>query len=265
MKTVDATGTVVNGYTYDVYGKKTSSTGSQANEFDFAGQQTDATGLQYLRARYYDPGTGTFLSRDPLAVFPAWTSHPFGYAGGNPAARTDPSGLRYDDASDGSNCASGCWMWSPDTGVNVAELLGGGGVILPNGYWFELFKVDGAVPTKYRVCRLEGEYKQCTTDDPSTDGWWRGQLAKLNADTVVQRILFALGVIRYTSDIDDVFSRLGKNHGISRETASERLHEIKRNNTFGGENRDVIFDRSGGVYDKDTGEFLDTLTRGGGP
>ena len=36
MKTVDATGTVVNGYTYDVYGKKTSSTGSQANEFDFA-------------------------------------------------------------------------------------------------------------------------------------------------------------------------------------------------------------------------------------
>ena len=57
MKTVDATGTVVNGYTYDVYGKKTSSTGSQANEFDFAGQQTDATGLQYLRARYYDPTT----------------------------------------------------------------------------------------------------------------------------------------------------------------------------------------------------------------
>ena len=37
MKTVDATGTVVNGYTSDVYGKKTSSTGSQPNEFDFAG------------------------------------------------------------------------------------------------------------------------------------------------------------------------------------------------------------------------------------
>ena len=37
MKTVDATGTVVNGYTYDEYGKKTSSTGSQSNEFDFAG------------------------------------------------------------------------------------------------------------------------------------------------------------------------------------------------------------------------------------
>ena len=93
MKTVDATGTVVNGYTYDVYGKKTSSTGSQPNEFDFAGQQTDATGLQYLRARYYDPATGTFLSRDPMAASPGWTQSPYGYAGGNPVNATDPTGL----------------------------------------------------------------------------------------------------------------------------------------------------------------------------
>jgi RHS repeat-associated protein len=33
----------------------------------YAGQYTDTeTGLQYLRARYYDPSTGTFLTRDPL-------------------------------------------------------------------------------------------------------------------------------------------------------------------------------------------------------
>ena len=37
MKTVDATDAVFKGYTYDVYGKKTSSTGSQPNEFAFAG------------------------------------------------------------------------------------------------------------------------------------------------------------------------------------------------------------------------------------
>jgi RHS repeat-associated protein len=43
-------------------------TGTLSNEYDFAGQQTDATGLQYLRARYMDPETGTFLSRDPLAA-----------------------------------------------------------------------------------------------------------------------------------------------------------------------------------------------------
>ena len=93
MKTVDATGAVVNGYTYDIYGKKTSSTGSQPNEFDFAGQQTDPTGLQYLRARYYDPETGTFMSRDPMSASPGWSGNPLGYAGGNAVSRADPTGL----------------------------------------------------------------------------------------------------------------------------------------------------------------------------
>ncbi len=55
MATTDASGSVVNGYTYDVYGAATSSSGSQVNDRQFAGQQTDPTGLQYLRARYYDP------------------------------------------------------------------------------------------------------------------------------------------------------------------------------------------------------------------
>ncbi len=34
--------------------------GSQPNSFQLAGQQTDPTGLQYLRAGYYDPSTGSF-------------------------------------------------------------------------------------------------------------------------------------------------------------------------------------------------------------
>jgi len=67
MAVVDSAGAVQKSYQYDVYGEVTGGSGSLPNEFDFAGQQTDATGLQYLRARYYDSVTGTFLSRDPLA------------------------------------------------------------------------------------------------------------------------------------------------------------------------------------------------------
>jgi RHS repeat-associated protein len=93
MAMVDGSGTVVKTYGYDVYGKVTSSSGSAANEFDFAGQQTDPTGLQYLRARYYDPETGTFLSRDPLSSQVGWLGHPFAYGNGNPALLTDPRGL----------------------------------------------------------------------------------------------------------------------------------------------------------------------------
>lgn len=92
MAVVDASGTVQDSYTYDVYGKPTK-TGSLPNEFDFAGQQTDGTGLQYLRARYMDPATGTFLSRDPLASGPGWTGSGFAYAAANPGNRVDPLGL----------------------------------------------------------------------------------------------------------------------------------------------------------------------------
>jgi len=83
---------VVKTYGYDEYGTPTA-TGTRANELDFGGQQTDPTGLQYLRARYMDPETGTFLSRDPLAAGPGWLGHPFGYVSANPATLTDPLGL----------------------------------------------------------------------------------------------------------------------------------------------------------------------------
>jgi RHS repeat-associated protein len=84
---------VVKTYGYDVYGKVTSSSGSAPNEFDFAGQQTDPTGLQYLRARYYDSGTGTFLSREPMMAGPGWGGNPYGYASASPCALSDPTGL----------------------------------------------------------------------------------------------------------------------------------------------------------------------------
>ncbi|MHB2022061.1 MAG: RHS repeat-associated core domain-containing protein [Mycobacteriales bacterium] len=44
----------------------------------------------YLRARYYDPATGQFLTRDPIA---ALTGSPYGYAGDNPLNLTDPTGF----------------------------------------------------------------------------------------------------------------------------------------------------------------------------
>ena len=48
------------------------------------------TGLIYLRARYYDPTTGQFLSRDPAV---ASTREAYGYTGGDPLNGSDPSGL----------------------------------------------------------------------------------------------------------------------------------------------------------------------------
>ncbi len=100
MALVDSSGTVQKSYQYDVYGEVTGGSGSLANEFDFAGQQTDPTGLQYLRARYYDPASGVFLSRDPLAAEIWWLSSGFGYGSCDPVAVADPTGMIPSDGSD---------------------------------------------------------------------------------------------------------------------------------------------------------------------
>lgn len=56
-----------------------------------SGQYTDTeTGLQYLRARYYDPNTGQFITRDPIE---AQTREPYSYVSGNPLNMVDPFGL----------------------------------------------------------------------------------------------------------------------------------------------------------------------------
>lgn len=52
----------------------------------------------YLRARYYDPTTAQFLTRDPMV---ATTRSPYGYVGGNPLNGIDPSG--------------NCGLWGSDT------------------------------------------------------------------------------------------------------------------------------------------------------
>ena len=94
MAIVDSSGNSQKSYQYDVYGEVTGGSGSLPNEFDFAGQQTDGTGLQYLRARYYDPETGTFLSREPLAKWIAWLGPTHSFGAANPVRFTDPAGTR---------------------------------------------------------------------------------------------------------------------------------------------------------------------------
>jgi RHS repeat-associated protein len=87
----DANGNVVATATYDPYGNVTATVGSFSTPFGYAGQVTDAqSGLIDLRARYYDPGTGQFLSRDPVA---ALTQDAYGYTDGDPLNSSDPTGL----------------------------------------------------------------------------------------------------------------------------------------------------------------------------
>ncbi|HVZ15356.1 MAG TPA: RHS repeat-associated core domain-containing protein, partial [Bauldia sp.] len=87
----NATGTAVQTtYSYDPYGVTTQAGTANTNPYKFTGRQDDGTGLYYLRARYYSPAWGRFVSEDPLS---ARSFNEYVYSGSDPVDGIDPSGL----------------------------------------------------------------------------------------------------------------------------------------------------------------------------
>jgi len=84
---------------YDPFGNVRSSSGSLP-PFQFQEQWKDEESkLYFLRARYYDPELGRFISRDPVKgplTLPQ-SQNPYAYALNNPVIYSDPSGLWYID------------------------------------------------------------------------------------------------------------------------------------------------------------------------
>jgi RHS repeat-associated protein len=93
---------VTDSYEYDAFGNQITHTGSTPNNYLYRGEQYDPDlGLYYLRARYYNPLTGRFMSRDPYEPKlrgPDGTPidlkklHRYLYAGADPVNIIDPSG-----------------------------------------------------------------------------------------------------------------------------------------------------------------------------
>jgi RHS repeat-associated protein len=96
----------------EVYG------GTATSPFGYAGQYTDSeSGLQYLRAWYYDPGTAQFLTVDPLVGV---TGQPYSYAGDNALNAIDPLGADV--------FGVGGWVHHHEQGVIVGTVVVGVGV-----------------------------------------------------------------------------------------------------------------------------------------
>ena len=103
----DGTASVVERYGYDAYGLPAVTNGAGVavapnawgtahsaigNPWMFTGRQDDEeTGLYFYRARYYDPGKGRFLQRDPLGYMDGLNLYE--YVRSNPINKVDPSGL----------------------------------------------------------------------------------------------------------------------------------------------------------------------------
>ena len=84
---VDVDGTYVGSGTYDPFALGSSGTGGA---FGYQGEYTDSvTGQVNMRARWYQPSTGTFATVDPAL---ASTNQPYQFAGDDPVNQTDASG-----------------------------------------------------------------------------------------------------------------------------------------------------------------------------
>lgn len=91
----DENGELLNQYSYDIWGNLLTKNEQVHNPFLYSGELWDnATNLQYLRARWYDPSVGRFISKD---TYEGELNNPlslnlYAYGANNPIRYIDPSG-----------------------------------------------------------------------------------------------------------------------------------------------------------------------------
>ncbi len=90
----DFSNNVVAEYVYDAWGDVLASTDATGNVYGFTGKQQfgEAAGLIFLRARYYNPGTGKFISKDPSGFRYRGVGNLYVYCSNNPVNRLDLTG-----------------------------------------------------------------------------------------------------------------------------------------------------------------------------
>lgn len=90
-----ADGEITDTWVYDAFGRTIASTGVTPNPYLYTGERFDPnSGFYYLRARFYNPLTGTFPTMDPFGgrIRDPMSLHKYLYTHNNPVNSIDPSG-----------------------------------------------------------------------------------------------------------------------------------------------------------------------------
>lgn len=110
-------------YAYGPFGEGVVDGAGGANTVEWIGRDSDPSGLVQVRARYYHPGLGRFISPDPLGLA-AGPTNPYLYAGDDPVNQADPSGLIVDTAIDAGFIAYDLYSLFTGGRKNAAANLG---------------------------------------------------------------------------------------------------------------------------------------------
>ena len=119
----DSSGTIVNAYDYDSYGRPMFGVTAFDQPFAYTGREWDAaTGLYHFRARAYDAETGRFLQEDPIG-FQEFDVNPYKYAGLNPLFYKDPTGFSAIESTGAFSQAAGTSGQISNVGFGLACLF----------------------------------------------------------------------------------------------------------------------------------------------
>lgn len=150
----DSSGAITGRATYDDFGGVVSSSGLSNNPFLYNGKfgvQTDANGLSYMRARYYNPEIKRFMNRDVVVGSAAdpQTLNRYAFVNGDPISYNDPFGLARE-------ASGGGFMDFLHVGLDAAGFIPGFGAVadfinaglyISEGNWTEAFWSGiGAIP-----------------------------------------------------------------------------------------------------------------------
>lgn len=158
---VDATGALVARYVYDAWGNILESSVSipalADNRYLFQGREYSwSTGLYNFRARWYDPATGRWLSKDPIGLDGGMNLYAF--CGNDPVGFVDPQGSEVAIAvADGLIYGSGFSVSASEFGVVLGRTVGILAIPVVAVKSLSIGKNLGETETVQKGCELIGE------------------------------------------------------------------------------------------------------------
>ncbi len=187
----DSTGNILNSYTYDLWGKPIERNEQVSNPFLYSGEYWDySTDLQYLRARWYDPGVGRFINED---TYEGQIDNPlslnlYTYAHNNPLIYNDPTGYAINSVqldiylqianAEGAN-SDVWWQIRSTLGTELKYSIVGG--------------LDENNRFKYLFNMATGNHYIKEENTPENASWAKSELTKMfEADAREEQMAFAL-------------------------------------------------------------------------
>jgi RHS repeat-associated protein len=122
----DENGNILNEYTYEAFGEPIIIKETVENSIMFTGEPYDQSGFVYLRARYYDPTVGRFVSSDKYKgeIAEPSSQNGYSYCGNNPVNYVDPSGYKEVLLRSKIERAGGTIEWDPVKRTATATISG---------------------------------------------------------------------------------------------------------------------------------------------